>query len=238
MQAISRWTKTVFAAVLLTFMFSLVSEAGTPYSNCSKRPLDEFLDEQGSGSSFFSPVPDYVGWTDGAFTTFALVDYAGLADAYLGGALGTKVRGHVIECPLPSGQAKILVALITTRALGFAQSIQALIDNGFDFLGTPTIFGNKAQDVADGATPAVGPATLLASFTISKDADGNLPPMPDFLDVINNSANYKPVEFRFDAIIVGKDNSGNQAIMKVREAAATDDDGNLVYSEEVIEIVN
>jgi hypothetical protein len=60
----------------------------------SQRPLSDFLTAQGSTDPgiFFPPVPDYVGWSDNPFTTFCLVDYAGLADAYLGDILDTKAE--------------------------------------------------------------------------------------------------------------------------------------------------
>jgi hypothetical protein len=32
---------------------------------------------QGTTSMFVPPVPDYVGWVDDFFVTFALIDYAG-----------------------------------------------------------------------------------------------------------------------------------------------------------------
>ena len=79
---------------------------------------------------YFPPVKDYVGWADAALTTFALVDYAGLANEYIkaqtGHSLGTEVKGYVLECALASGRAQITVALFTTNALGFAQSVAVL----------------------------------------------------------------------------------------------------------------
>jgi hypothetical protein len=68
-----------------------------------------------------------VGWTDKTFTTFGLVDYAGLAAEYInqqtGKSLGTKVTTCLVtEEALINGKTKISVALSTTRALGFAQS--------------------------------------------------------------------------------------------------------------------
>jgi hypothetical protein len=128
--------------------------------HCGTVPLSDFLNAQGTSTQFFPPVPDYVGWSDGAARTFALIDYAGLADEYIKGqtrlSLGTKVTGSIKACAFVGGKAQIRVALSTTQALGFAQSIKALRKNKFDFLNTPTIFGAKAQDVVNGATPAVG----------------------------------------------------------------------------------
>ena len=75
------------------------------------RPLSDFLDAQGSTSIFFPPVPDYVGWTDADFETFALIDYAGLAATWLedndGPLLHTHVGGHVKERENDDGTAEI-----------------------------------------------------------------------------------------------------------------------------------
>lgn len=90
----------------------------------------------------------------------------------------------VTERRLANGTAQITVALVATKALGFAQSIADLAANNFDFLDTPTIFGAKAQDVVNGAGPALGPATLDVSFRIA--ALGPRPlALPDLLDVVN-----------------------------------------------------
>jgi hypothetical protein len=82
MKVISLWKITLVVAVLLTALFPMFGQAGQidqtcllVGENCTTRPLSDFLNAQGSSSSFFPPVKDYVGWTDGNFTTFALVDY-------------------------------------------------------------------------------------------------------------------------------------------------------------------
>jgi hypothetical protein len=108
----------------------------------TNRPLSDFLDAQGTLNDppqFFPPVKDYVGWADGGFEVFALVDYAGLANTYIksatGVSLGTNVVGYVKECGLADGKTLVTVGIFTTRALGFAQSIEALTENEFDFGG-------------------------------------------------------------------------------------------------------
>jgi hypothetical protein len=174
--------------------------------------LDDFLTAQGSSVTFFPPVPDYVGWAGANFETFGLVDYAGVAAAYLlsesGIDLGTEVRGLVAECELVDGSARVNVALVTDNAMGFAQDIEALIENDFDFAGTPTIFGNKAVDIAAGEPAALGSATLYASFQI--EAPGA--PLPDFLDVVNATETsgklvYGPVTMTFSSVT--EDGEGN-----------------------------
>lgn len=219
-----------------------------PCLRVTNRPLTDFLNAQGMSKNhnppqFFPDVKDYVGFSDavdpgtGLPTTFALVDYAGLADKYIkaetGRSLGTKVNGLVTECRLANGKAKITVALFTTQALGFAQSIAALAGNNFVFLNTPTIFGAKAQDVVNGAAAAVGPATLLASFSIPRPGAA----LPDFLDVAENSAIYAPVKLNFTSITAGKCADGRKALLNVHQEAATNGAGELIYSTEIIKAV-
>lgn len=213
--------------------------------NCvsvTTRPFTDFLKAQGTLNDppqFFPPVQDYNGWTDGNFTTFALIDYAGLAHTYLeetkGLSLGTKVRGLVLECVLTNHTAQITtaqitVALFTTKALGFAQSIAELTDNPDkepDFLNTPTIFGAKAVSgekdpgtgVVDGADVAVGSATLVTTFSIAAPGAA----LPDFLAVINTEQ-HAPATLHFTSITFGTCADGRKAFLHVHQVAATDAD--------------
>ena len=146
-QDTKNWRNVVISVTaLLAVLFPMLGKAGPMGEagplvgkNClhvTTRPLSDFLDAQGTTSLFFPPVQDMLGWTDAVNpktelpTTFGLVDYAGLANEYIKGTtghpLGTKVRGLVVECKLANGKAQITVALFTTRALGFAQSVAAL----------------------------------------------------------------------------------------------------------------
>jgi hypothetical protein len=248
MRAILCCTKgTVVVAAWLVLLSPLLSEAGGLVDDdgvCTRRPLSDFVDAQGTLNNppqFFPPVRDYLGWTENPAVTFALVDYAGLADRFLGGVLGTKVRGLVLECALRDGTTQIKVSLVTTRALGFAQSVADLVANDFDFLNTPAIFGAKAVSgpddpgtgVSDGADAAVGPATLFTTFAIAKPGAD----LPDFLDVVFNSAQYAPVKLRFHSVTFGERSDGTRAHLVVRQTAATDAAGVLIFSEEVVEIV-
>ena len=203
--------------------------------NCQNRPISHFLNAQGTSSDFFPPVKDYVGWVDGGFNTFALVDYAALADTYLednNHSVGTRTKGFVIECERNDGKAQIFVSLITTKALGFAQSIADLAENRFDFLATPTIFGSKAQDVVNGADAATGLATLLTSFVIP--APGSQ--LPNFIDVaLNNPESYAPVKFNFISKTLGKCSDGRRAKLNIHQTASTDESGNLIFSNEKVE---
>jgi hypothetical protein len=181
---------------------------------------------------FFPPVKDYVGWADAVApgaelpTTFALVDYAGLANKWIraqtGRSLGTEVTGYVLECWLASSKkAQITVALFTTHALGFAQSVAVLAENDFDFLNTPTIFVAKAQDVVKGARPALGPVALFTTFTIPHPGG----PLPDFLDVaLSNPTKYGPAKFSFASTTFGKcADSRKLARLDVHQNASTED---------------
>jgi hypothetical protein len=83
-------TVTALLAVLLPLLGQAgpMGKAGVPVStSClqvSTRPLPDFVDAQGMTSKFFPPVQDMLGWDDGlAATNFGLVDYAGLANAYI-----------------------------------------------------------------------------------------------------------------------------------------------------------
>jgi hypothetical protein len=185
---------------------------------------------------FFPPVRDYVGWTDNPATTFALVDYAGLANDYLRKKhinLGTRVNGFVIQSELADGRAQIVVALFTTNALGFAQSVAALTNNGTrdpDFLNTPTIFGNKAQDVARGAEAAVGQSTFVITFSISRPGAA----LPDLVEVVNpvTLPEFLPVDIIFIATIPGKCEHGTRPVLHVEQLGPPTGMGT-----EVVEIV-
>jgi hypothetical protein len=157
-----------------------------------------------------------VGWADGELITFALADYAGLANDYIKDqrhTLGTEVRGYVIECELADDKAQITLALLTTKALTFAQSIEDLVENNFDFLNTPTIFGAKAQDVVDeNAKPALATTFFHVTFMNSP----LLAPLPDLVQLINDPKKGQlPLEFEFSAIARGKDAEGGDAELRV-----------------------
>jgi hypothetical protein len=226
----------------------MLGEAGPPVGkDCTTRPLSDFLNAQGTLNDppqFFPPVKDYVGWVDAVDpdtelpTTFALVDYAGLANEYItaqtGISLGTEVTGSVLECELADGRAEITVVLSTTKALGFAQSIADLAANDFNFLITPTIFGAKAQDVVSGvAAAATGPASLFTTFSIS--APGA--PLPDFLDVVNNWVDYAPVTLNFTSTTIGMCPNRGRAVLRIHQMASTNDQNELIYSQEMVEVV-
>lgn len=161
-------------------------------ANAGQRPISDFLSRQGkfclqldangnvdcSTSSyvdnttgggcflFIPPVADYTGWFD-PLGSSASFDYAGLANAALGGRLGTVMDGTVDEIPQSDGTAIVKVRLQTRNALAFAVQ-------GFDFNG-PLLFGQRVAEILAGAQPSVGSCTLNLVFHNS--APGA--PLPD-----------------------------------------------------------
>ena len=240
--------RTVLATAVAGMLLPVLGVAGAfKGEDCvseTMRPLSDFLDAQGtSGSTFFPPVPDYVGWASSDLVTFALVDYAGLANRYIvdNGAksLNTQVNGQVRECTLPADaegnvKARVTVKLVTANALGFAQSISDLSATNppFDFANTDTNFGAKAVDVAAGAEAAKGTAKLTTTFTIA----GPGLPLPDFLDV-NFTENYKPASLDFHSTTIGRLPDGQRARLIVDQVATQGEDGAWMYSVEDVEIV-
>lgn len=240
----------IFITILIVILPMLSKASSTKNENlfddhnCSgvtHRPLSDFLETQGTLNNppqFFPQVKDYVGWAGDNGVNFALIDYAGLANKYIkangGPSLGTKVNGFIIECHLPDGRAKVTVTLLTTKALGFAQSIQNLIDNNFDFLNTPTIFGSKAQDVTNEARPSLGPVVFSTTFTIL--APGA--PLPDFLDVVNTT-NYAPAKYSFKSATFEKcSNNKTKAHLTVHQEAFTNNLNEWIYTKGIVEVVD
>ena len=162
MRTISLWKNTLVVAILLAVLFPMLGKAGPMGKagplvgkNClsvTNRPLSDFLNTQGTLNNppqFFPPVKDYVGWADGDLITFALVDYAGLRtstsrlkrDILLAQGNGPCHR----NVSLADGKAQITVALLTTRALGFAQSIEDLATITLTFSTHPTDLRRQGQ---------------------------------------------------------------------------------------------
>jgi hypothetical protein len=106
---------------------------------------------------FVPPVANYNGWSDPTATgSSASFDYAGLADAALGGRLGTAMSGSIDETAQSDGTAIVRVVLHTQNALAFAVK-------GFDFNG-PLLFGNRVAEIVAGAQASVGSCTFKLTF--------------------------------------------------------------------------
>jgi hypothetical protein len=150
-----------------------------------QRPISDFLDAQGTTMVFNTPVPDQIGWANNPALSksqmpppfrFALFDYAGLANDYLisqgHSSLDTTTDGTITERPLADGRAEVSVILHTTNALTWASNPVP------DPNATPTLFGNRAADVLNGATPALGDSVLQVKF--NNTAPGA--PLPDLVN--------------------------------------------------------
>ncbi len=209
-----RHTRILTISIVFVSLFPLVAQAKPPKCKgpVTERPIEDFLGAQGTTNIFFFPVPDLAASTGGPpssdeIINFAVVDYAGLAAKWIENnsvvQLGTDPRGQVKQRDCDDGSVEITVKLSTKNALGFAQSIEDLTNNGFDFLCTVPIFGARAQDVAgldtgdpdpcgnippDGVPvpPALGSATLDVTFRIycEQESCEPEPALPDLRKVV------------------------------------------------------
>jgi hypothetical protein len=156
----------LMASAIAALTFSAAALADGP---ATKLPISAFLDTQGTQNIYIPPVPDYWGWTappPGVKTPApsyvggneASCDYAGLANEWLvtngGPDLGTAFSGSVTTRALSDGRMLVQVELHTTNALTFGMRITAPPYG--DFATDPLIFGARAQDVLNGATPGIG----------------------------------------------------------------------------------
>ena len=218
-----RWLPLI--ALCLVLAVSSAAQAGEGWKN---RSFDEFLVAQGTTSVFVPPVPDYIGWADGDLVTFALVDYAGLANAWIenetGGtqSLGTRVYGTVKERARPDGRAEVRVKLEARNALSWAL---LLADADFttirwSFLNTPLSFGARAQDVVKGAEPALGKASF--DLTFMNAAPGA--PLPDLVQLLDDpQPEQAPVSFKFQSKACGLKPNGASAGLRVRQSCSDAD---------------
>lgn len=146
-----------------------------------ERPIEDFLDAQGTMTNFVPPVADYLGWVDPGFVNFALVDYAGLAAEYIeavtGDSVGTTFTGSVTETVLDENHVQVRVRLKTKNALAFAFEIADVDweDDPLPFLNTPLSFGERAQDVVLGAEPTLGKSSLDVIFIRKGEPGDSLP---------------------------------------------------------------
>jgi hypothetical protein len=159
-----------------------------------QRPIEDFLDAQGITMVFNAPVFDQIGWANANDPSlhnlppprFALFDYAGLANDYLIShlypSLDTTTDGTITERPLADGRAEVSVILHTTNALTWASSPVQPVPPVPNPPGPEnknlTLFGNRAADVLNGATPALGDSVLKVVF--NNTAPGA--PLPDLVN--------------------------------------------------------
>jgi hypothetical protein len=165
------------AILLLGMMAASGGQKSAP--SVQIRPIEDFLDAQGTLVPF--PVPaelQSIGWTDPKTERFALVDYTGFANKWIKEqssgtiSLGTKTEGKIIERRLHDGRAEVTVQLHTKNALTWVMEPWA-----FDPYGDELVFGYRAQDVVDGADPALGESLLMWVFINKAPGD----PLPDLV---------------------------------------------------------
>jgi hypothetical protein len=155
-----------------------------------QRDFRDFLAAQGTTSVFVPPVPDYLGLTTHFFTgfgKFALVDYAGLAAAWIrsngGPNLGTHVLGEVSEGSLPGNIVQVTIRIFVTRALAWVVPLDPQYNpscsdpTGFscnaagDVPDSNVLFGARAQRVAANAAkcpPGLADGTLTVVYTTTQ----------------------------------------------------------------------
>jgi hypothetical protein len=122
---------------------------------------------------FVPPVANYIGWNDPLQARGASIDYAALADDFLGGLLDTQPSGSVTERPLADGRAEVKVRLHTRNALTW-------VTDGLESFATdPLLFGNRAPEVQSGAEPALCDAEFRVVFINTAPAA----PLPDLLQI-------------------------------------------------------
>lgn len=144
----------------------------------SESTFEEWLDKQGSDSTFFRPSPDIIGFNNGdpsvAFedVRFGLFDYAGIWYEHYGNKWDTptQVEGSVdIKC-IQGNKELVTVKVKVTHAIGWVVDIQTLFaDCGFDCpenAGFQPLVGNLPQYVANGeAVGAFGDGEYIEVFT-------------------------------------------------------------------------
>ena len=156
-------------------------------------------------------------------TIGASVDYAGLTDVYLSGALGTQYRGKIEETALPDGRAKVRVSLKTTNAFSYA------VENG-DYAAGELLFGSR---VDDGMPDALGNSKFDIEFTNTGVGD----PLPDLIQLLVAPEDGQEIIFlKFYAEAQGPLPGGGEATLLVRQACPSPCSPDLVFSKETIKI--
>lgn len=225
---------------LLLFLALCAVVAATSIARADEqRSFADFINAQGTTAIFVPPVPDYVGWADADLVTFALVDYAGLANAWIedetGGrvSLGTTVYGAVRERPAPDGRVEVRVKLQARKALSWAFLLADLDPSDpLPFLNTPLAFGARAQDVVAGAKAAVGKASFDVTFMNS--APGA--PFPDLVQLLNApEPGQLPFKFKFQSKACGLLPDGTPAQLEIRQICSNEGSGQ-ICAKELVEI--
>jgi len=182
----ARGVKPALAFMLLGFLtLGGVRMTQVHAIQAQQRPLSDFINAQGTTTCFTPPAPAQIGasttFTGQTTAQFSLLDYTGLTAKFLfdtyGISLGTTVSGRVTERPLADGRAEVTVNLHTNNALAWATTLDLNQPIDPQFNNNPLTFGSRAQDVALGATPALGDSHFRIVF--KNTAPGA--PLPDLV---------------------------------------------------------
>jgi hypothetical protein len=182
--------KTTSVAVFVITLFTVTK--AIPYANAlpeNQRPISDFVDAQGASSlggfQIVPPIENFLGFDDPSQDLSISVDYAGLADDYLGGMLDTTFKGNIIEAELSDGRAEVTVNLHTDNALVWVKQGSFFGDAGkpcedLDDL----LFGVCATAVLRGVEPTLGKSLLRVVFTNTAPNA----PLPDLIKILAGEA--------------------------------------------------
>lgn len=175
-----------------------------------QRPLTDFLSTQGTfcfddGAGgcylFVPPAPNFLGWNTwppvNDHITFAAMDYAGLANAFLHDPFNTLVDGMVLEWPLPDGRAEVRVALLASRANCWVMNLDLNGDTFSQRAAGPTLFGQR---------PGAGFGHALGRCSLDVRLINTAPgaPLPDLMQIANAPADGQSLDYLFfGADVVG-----------------------------------
>jgi len=181
-------------------------------------PISDFVDAQGTTSDCVPPVADFFGFStpDSA----ASVDYAGLADDFLGGQLGTTTSGRITVRPLSGddeGKVEVHVNLRTKNALTWVIPFdQNDPDSCNQFANNELLFGHRAPEVADGAEAGLADSHFQIWFKLPAPEEGESLEMPDLISALGGGVDgFELISLWFNATATGP----------LREAAGLGDDG-------------
>jgi hypothetical protein len=210
----ARWFRLVGILSVIVVLAVFVP-IGAAQAATSPRPISDFVSQQGTycisdGSGgcflFVPPVPNYQGWGDPVHQRGSLIDYAGVANAWItqasGGtrSFGTQTTGTVIERTLPDGRADVEVQLSTTNALTYVLDCPSILLIGCDFASAPLLFGHRAQEVLAGQNASLGRSFFKIRF--KNTAPGA--PLPDLIQLFNDPSPGQQLEsYAFSAQALG-----------------------------------
>jgi hypothetical protein len=179
---------TRFASSISIAFLVLAFIAPAAHAQTVQRPIEDFVDAQGTfciddgmGGCFLfvPPIENFLGQSDPSSSLLSSVDYAGLADKWIGGAapngcemsFGTTFSGGVTERALVDGRAAVHVVLHTQNALAWVTA---------EDFNNPLLFGARAPDVCNGAEPSLGRITMIVDFVNTEPGA----PLPDLLQLL------------------------------------------------------